>query len=62
MKNRFLVISKEKIYAYVVSVFTIITLFFMSSVLNSDLLDTGETSSNLLEVNNTQNNINNVLN
>lgn len=62
MKNRFLVISKEKIYAYVVSVFTIITLFFMSSVLNSDLLDTGETSSNLLEVNNTQNNVNNVLN
>ena len=62
MKNRFLVISKEKVYAYVVSVFTIVTLFFMSSVLNSDLLDTGETSSNLVEVNNNQNIVNNVIN
>lgn len=62
MKNRFFVISKEKIYAYVVSVFTVVTLFFMSSVLNSDLLDTGETSSNVVEVNNNQNIINNVIN
>ena len=62
MKNGFFVISKEKIYAYVVSVFTVVTLFFMSSVLNSDLLDTGETSSNVVEVNNNQNIINNVIN
>lgn len=62
MKNRFFVISKEKIYAYVVSVFTVVTLFFMSSVLNSDLLDTGETSSNVVEVDNNQNIINNVIN
>ena len=51
MKKRFLVISKEKLYAYVVSVFTIVTLFLMSKVLNSDLIETEQTTSNKIENN-----------
>ena len=51
MKKRFFVISKEKLYAYVVSVFTIVTLFLMSKVLNSDLVETKQTSSNKIENN-----------
>lgn len=51
MKKRFLVISKEKLYAYVVSVFTIVTLFLMSKVLDSDLIETEQTSSNKIENN-----------
>ena len=47
MKNMFLVINKEKVYAYVVSVCTIITLFFMSSMINSNFTDAEETSSNI---------------
>ncbi len=55
----FLVINKEKIYAYVVSVLTIAILFFMSSFLNSDLKDTQSTSVNIENrdfINNTLNN------
>ena len=33
----FVVINKDKVYAYIVSILTIVTLFFMSGVLNSDL-------------------------
>lgn len=47
MKNIFFVINKEKLYAYVVSILTIVTLFFMSHVLNSDLSATQETASNI---------------
>ena len=47
MKNMFFVINKEKVYAYVVSIVTIVTLFFMSSVLNSDLSAVEETSTNI---------------
>jgi len=36
LKNMFFVINKEKVYAYIVSILTIVILFFMSSVLNSD--------------------------
>lgn len=43
----FFVINKEKVYAYVVSILTIVTLFFMSHVLNSDLSTVEETSSNV---------------
>ena len=49
MSKKFLVISKEKIYAYVVSVFTIITLFMITGVLNNDLEDTDKASSNLIQ-------------
>ena len=55
----FLVINKEKIYAYVVSVLTIVILFFMSSFLNSDIKDTQSTSVNIEKnefINNTSNN------
>ena len=55
----FFVINKEKIYAYVVSVLTIVILFFMSSFLNSDLKDTQSTSVNIENrdfINNTLNN------
>ena len=43
----FFVINKEKVYAYVVSILTIVTLFFMSHVLNSDLSTVEETSTNI---------------
>ena len=33
----FFVINKEKVYAYVVSILTIVTLFFMSHILNTDI-------------------------
>lgn len=49
MKNMFFVINKEKIYAYVVSIMTIVTIFFMSSLINSDLKETEVTSSNSIE-------------
>lgn len=54
----FLVINKEKVYAYVVSVFTIVTLFMMSGMINSNLNNTEKTSSNI-EQNNQDNNNNN---
>ena len=62
MKNMFLVINKEKVYAYVVSILTIVTLFFMSHVLNTDLLDTEQTSGNLEQNINITNAINNTQN
>lgn len=56
MKNLFLVINKEKIYAYIVSVMTIVVIFFLSSTINSDIEDTKTTASNAVET--TQNNQN----
>ena len=55
LKNFFVVINKEKIYAYIVSIFTIVTLFFVSSVMKADYNEVQSTSSNLIEneVNNT---------
>lgn len=38
LKNVFLVINKEKVYAYIVSVVTIIILLFMSTAINNDML------------------------
>ena len=55
----FLIINKEKIYAYVVSVLTIVILFFISSFLNSDINDTQSTSVKIKKneiVNNTLDN------
>ena len=51
MKNLFLVVNKEKIYAYIVSIMTIVTVFFMSSLINSDLKETEVTSTNIVESN-----------
>ena len=51
MKNMFFVINKEKIYAYVVSIMTIVTIFFMSSLINSDIKETEVTSSKTAENN-----------
>ena len=51
MKNFFLVVNKEKIYAYVVSVMTIVAVFFFSSWINSDFKNTQITSSNIIEKN-----------
>ena len=51
MKNVFFVINKEKIYAYIVSIMTIVTIFFMSSLINSDLKKTEVTSSNSINNN-----------
>ena len=42
----FFVINKEKVYAYVVSILTIVTLFFMSHILNTDITGSQETSVN----------------
>lgn len=56
MKNMFLVVNKEKIYAYVVSVLTIVILFFMSHVLKNDVSDTEEVSTNIYNENIIQNN------
>jgi len=47
LKNMFLVINKEKVYAYLVSIVTIITLFFMSHLLNTDLSNSETTSTNI---------------
>lgn len=57
MKNMFFVINKEKVYAYVVSILTIVTLFFMSHVLNSDLSTVEETSANIMQNVNIQNSL-----
>lgn len=46
----FFVINKEKIYAYAVSILTIVILFFMSSVMNSDINKTEQVSSNSTKV------------
>ena len=52
MKNLFLVVNKEKIYAYIVSIMTIVAIFFMSSLINSDLKNTEVTSTNEVQNNN----------
>lgn len=56
MKNMFFVVNKEKVYAYVVSILTIVTLFFLSQVLNSDLSTVEETTTNT-EIIQTENNL-----
>ena len=62
MKNLFLVINKEKIYAYVVSIMSIVTLFFMSTMINTNIDATETTSSSVNVTNNVQeNNIENKL-
>lgn len=43
----FFVINKEKVYAYVVSLFTIVTLFFMSNILNSEFNEVKETATDI---------------
>ena len=58
MKNFILVINKEKIYAYVLSICTIITLFFMSTMINQNLDESEETSSNIVQNTITENQIN----
>lgn len=49
MKKLFFVLNKEKIYAYAVSILTIVTIFFVSSLVNTDLKNTESTSSNIVE-------------
>lgn len=58
MKNMFFVINKEKVYAYVVSILTIVTLFFMSHILNTDITGSQETSANTVNEQNLNYNIN----
>ena len=57
MKNMFWVINKEKVYAYVVSILTIVTLFFMSHILNEDWSETKTTSTNTEQNVNVERNI-----
>ena len=72
MKNFIFVINKEKIYAYVLSICTIVTLFFMSSFINNNFDDSEVTSSNIVEnitqnqtinsiVSNEENQVNNII-
>ena len=49
LKKLFFVLNKEKIYAYAVSILTIVTIFFVSSLINTDLKNTEFTSSNIVE-------------
>ena len=62
MKNMFFVINKEKVYAYVVSILTIVTLFFMSHVLNTDITGSQETSANTVNGQNLNYNMNENIN
>lgn len=57
----FFVINKEKIYAYVVSVLTIIMLFFVSSFLKSDIEDTEPVVSNSIQNSNIENTISDIV-
>ena len=57
----FFVINKEKIYAYVVSVLTIIMLFFVSSFFKSDIEDTKPVSSNEIQNSNIDNTISDIV-
>lgn len=57
----FFVINKEKIYAYVVSVLTIVILFFVSSFFNSDMKNTETTSVNAIENENFENTISDIV-
>ena len=59
MKNFICVINKEKIYAYIVSICTIVTLFFMSSFINNNFDNTLETTSSNVVENTTKNEIKN---
>ena len=72
MKNFICVIHKEKIYAYVLSICTIVTLFFMSNFINNNFEDAEVTSSNVVEntsqnqtinsiVSNNENQVNNII-
>ena len=58
MKNMFFVINKEKVYAYVVSILKIVTLFFMSHILNTDISGSEETSVNIVNSQNINTNTN----
>ena len=57
----FFVINKEKIYAYVVSVLTIVILFFLSSFFNSDIKDTEQTSTNISQNTNIEDTISDIV-
>ena len=57
----FFVINKEKIYAYVVSVLTIIMLFFVSSFFKSDIEDIKPVSSNEIQNSNIENTISDIV-
>ena len=57
----FFVINKEKIYAYVVSVLTIVILFFVSSYFNSDIKNTEQTSSNISQNTNIEDTISDIV-
>ena len=59
----FLVFNKEKIYAYIVSIVTVIMLFCVAGIVNKDN-NTVETSSNISNTNNARanNTVNNVVN
>ena len=59
----FFVINKDKVYAYIVSILTIVVLFFMSGVLNYDFDEVEQVSVNIEEDMDTQNDLvsNNVI-
>ena len=59
----FVVLNKEKIYAYVVSILTVVVLFSASTYITSDMRELEETSTSVENVNNmNQTNTTNVVN
>lgn len=54
MKKFYFIIAKEKLYSYLVSIFTIVILFFMSSQIKNNNNNSEMVSTNLI---NTQNEI-----
>lgn len=51
----FLIVNKDKIYAYVVSVLTVVILFFTSYFINSNNENTEITSTNIENNSNSEN-------
>ena len=51
----FLIVNKDKIYAYVVSVLTVVILFFTSYFINSNNENTEITSANIENYTNSEN-------
>ena len=49
MKNFIWIINKEKIYAYIISVLTVVTLFVMSTMINRNLNNSEMTGANVVE-------------
>ena len=57
----FLIVNKDKIYAYVVSVLTVVILFFTSYFINSNNENTETTSANIENYTNSENTLSDIV-